>query len=208
MTYAIELRSLNSISVPNLVSIATTFLDPGVSARRSVPPPSRSNQPFGRYARKCTHRHTDSQTPAAQLFFTDPPEEIYVHKNVLCYALAPFILYDFGLEAGTAQKSFPPLARAAGTPQERDPKRILSWGGMGVTCEFNIGSAPRLTCRCVNVFLQAFSGRHVPGATCRQSTLDRHQYRSGVSGRRSKTPSRSNQPLGRYSPKCLDIYTD
>ena len=28
MTYAIELRSLNSICVPNLVSIATTFLDP------------------------------------------------------------------------------------------------------------------------------------------------------------------------------------
>ena len=31
-----------------------------------------------------THRHTDSQTLAAQLFFADPPEEIFVHKNVLC----------------------------------------------------------------------------------------------------------------------------
>ena len=31
-----------------------------------------------------THRHTDSHTPAAQLFFADPPEEIFVHKNVLC----------------------------------------------------------------------------------------------------------------------------
>ena len=46
-----------------------------------------------------------------------------------------------------------PLARAAGTPQERHPQRILSWGGMGVTCEFDIGSSPRFTCRCVNVFL-------------------------------------------------------
>ena len=49
---------------------------------------SRSDQPFGRYARKClnthTHTQTDSQTPAAQLFFADPPEEIFVHKNVLC----------------------------------------------------------------------------------------------------------------------------
>ena len=27
--------------------------------------------------------HTHSQTPAAQLFFADPPEEIFVHKNVL-----------------------------------------------------------------------------------------------------------------------------
>ena len=31
-----------------------------------------------------THTQTDSQTPAAQLFFSDPPEEIFVHKNVLC----------------------------------------------------------------------------------------------------------------------------
>ena len=31
-----------------------------------------------------TDTQTDSQTPAAQLFFSDPPEEIFVHKNVLC----------------------------------------------------------------------------------------------------------------------------
>ena len=31
-----------------------------------------------------TDRQTDSQTPDAQLFFADPPEEIFVHKNVLC----------------------------------------------------------------------------------------------------------------------------
>ena len=94
-------------------------------------------------------------------------------------------------------------------PQERHPQRILSWGGMGVTCEFDIGSAPRLTCRCVNILLQAFSGRHVPRATCRQPTPDRHQRRSGVSGRRPVPPlSRSDQPFGRYSPKCLDIHTD
>ena len=31
-----------------------------------------------------THTQTDSQTPAAQLFFSDPPEEVFVHKNVLC----------------------------------------------------------------------------------------------------------------------------
>ena len=31
-----------------------------------------------------THTHTDSQTPAGQLFFADSPEEIFVHKNVLC----------------------------------------------------------------------------------------------------------------------------
>ena len=31
-----------------------------------------------------TDTQTDSQTPAAQLFFSDPPEEIFVLKNVLC----------------------------------------------------------------------------------------------------------------------------
>ena len=40
---------------------------------------------------------------------------------------------------------------------------------MGVTCEFDIGSAARLTCRCVNVLLQAFRGCtcHVPRAADR-----------------------------------------
>ena len=51
------------------------------------------------------------------------------------------------------KKSFPPLARAACAPLERHPQRILSWIGMGVTREFDMGSAPRFTCRCVNVFL-------------------------------------------------------
>ena len=107
------------------------------------------------------------------------------------------------------QKSFPPLARAACAPLERHPQRILSWGGMGVTWELDIGSAPCLTCRCVNVFLQAFSGRHVPRATCCRSTPDRHQRRSGGSGRRPvPPPSRSDQPIRCYSQKCLDIHTD
>ena len=34
----------------------------GVSARRSVPPRSRSDQPFERCARKCLDTHTDTQT--------------------------------------------------------------------------------------------------------------------------------------------------
>ena len=31
-----------------------------------------------------------------------------------------------------------------------------------MTCEFEVGSAPRLTCRGANKFLQAFTRRHVP----------------------------------------------
>ena len=107
------------------------------------------------------------------------------------------------------KKSFPPLARAACAPLERHPERILSWGGMHVTCVFDIGSATRLTCRCVNVFLQTFSRLHVPRATCRRSTPDRHHRCSGGSARRLvPPPSRSDQPFGRYSPKCLDIHAD
>ena len=48
MTYAIELRSLNSICVPNLVSIATTFLDPEDPSRINFSGPgARSVHPTG-----------------------------------------------------------------------------------------------------------------------------------------------------------------
>ena len=107
------------------------------------------------------------------------------------------------------QKSFPPLARAACTPQERQPQKHTGWGSVRVTCQFRIGGASCSTCRCVNNFLQAFSGRHVPRATCCRSTPDWHHRCSGGSARRLvPPPSRSDQPFGRYSPKCLNIHTD
>ena len=107
------------------------------------------------------------------------------------------------------QKSFPPLARAACAPLERQPQKHSSWLGIRVTCKFGIGGALRLTYRCVRIFLQAFTRRHVPRATCRRSTPDRHHHRSGVPRRRSVPPrSRSDQPFGRYSRKCLDTHTD
>ena len=58
-------------------------------------------------------------------------------------------------------------------------------------------------------FLQAFTRRHVPRATCRRQTRDRHHSRSGVSARPSVPPrSRSDQPFGRCARKCLDTHTD
>ena len=58
-------------------------------------------------------------------------------------------------------------------------------------------------------FLQAFTRRHVPRATCRRPTRDRHHSRSGVSARPSVPPrSRSDQPFGRCARKCLDTQTD
>ena len=79
----------------------------GVSARPSVPPRSRSDQLIGRYSRKCldTHTHTHTQTdkhdPANFFSPTHLRKSSFIRT---CYAkaLAPSILYDFGLEAGTA----------------------------------------------------------------------------------------------------------
>ena len=58
----------------------------GVLARRMVPRRDRSDQPFGRYSRKCLDTHTDWLTDwptntSGQLFFTDPPVEIFVHRT-------------------------------------------------------------------------------------------------------------------------------
>ena len=54
----------------------------GVLARRMVPRRARSDQPFGRYSRKCLDTHTDWPTnTSGQLFFTDPPVEIFVHRT-------------------------------------------------------------------------------------------------------------------------------
>ena len=120
MTHTIELRSLNSINVPNLVSIAKNFLEPedpsrinfsGVVARSLHPTRTATTKTYmlGKHLFPemlghtyiHTYIHTDKHDPA-NFFFADPPEEIFVHKTCNAKALATFILYDFGLEAGTA----------------------------------------------------------------------------------------------------------
>ena len=45
------------------------------------------------------------------------------------------------------------LARAAGTPLERHPKRILSWYSTRMTCEFGLSDSHRLTSRGARKFL-------------------------------------------------------
>ena len=46
-----------------------------------------------------------------------------------------------------------PLARAAGTRQERHPQWILSWCSSCVICEFGLSDSPRLTSRGAQKFL-------------------------------------------------------
>ena len=70
----------------------------GVPRRRSVPPRSRSDQLFGGYSRKCLDTHTNTHTHKHQspnFFFSDPPEEIFVHKNVLCQSISTFYSLRF-----------------------------------------------------------------------------------------------------------------
>ena len=62
-----------------------------------------------------------------------------------------------------------PLARAAGTPQERHPQWILSWYSTRVTCEFGFSGCPRLTPKGARKFLVVLYGAaratcHVPPA--------------------------------------------
>ena len=45
----------------------------GVSARPSVPPRSRSDQPFGRYVRKCLNKHTHTLTNTSRPTFFQRP---------------------------------------------------------------------------------------------------------------------------------------
>ena len=78
----------------------------GVSVRPSVPPRSRSDQPFGRYARKCLNTHTHRQTHKHQppnFFSATHRRKSSFIRTCYAKALAPFILYDFGLEAGIAK---------------------------------------------------------------------------------------------------------
>ena len=78
---------------------------------------------------------------------------------------------------------------------------------MHVTCKFGFGGSPRLTSRGPRKLVQAFTRWHVPCAMCHQSTHDRHHRRSAVLARRMvPRRSRSDQPFGRYSRKCLNTH--
>ena len=63
-----------------------------------------------------------------------------------------------------------PLARAAGTPQERHPQWILSWCSTRVTCEFGLSDSHRLTSRGAHNFLVDLHA--VVRATCHVPPAD------------------------------------
>ena len=78
-----------------------------------------------------------------------------------------------------------PLARAAGTPQERHPQWILSWCSTRVTCEFQICGAPRVTCGAVRNFLvdlyaAARATCHVPPADPRPAPSSFRRFGASI----------------------------
>ena len=78
-----------------------------------------------------------------------------------------------------------PLARAAGTPQERHPQWILSWCSTRVTCEFGFSDSPRLTCRAVRKFLvdlhaAARATCHVPPADPRPAPWSFRRFGASI----------------------------
>ena len=64
--------------------------------------PDRTSRSGAMPGNAWTHTHTDSQTPDAQLFSATHRRKSSFIRTCYAKALAPFILYDFGLEAGTA----------------------------------------------------------------------------------------------------------
>ena len=78
-----------------------------------------------------------------------------------------------------------PLARAAGTPQERHPQWILSWYSTLVTCEFGISGAPRVTCRAVRFFFASLHAAarttcHVPPADPRPAPMSFRRFGASI----------------------------
>ena len=66
-----------------------------------------------------------------------------------------------------------PLARAAGTRQERHPQWILSWYSTRVTCEFGLCDSHRLTSRGAQNFLVDLHA--AARATCHVPPIDPRQ---------------------------------
>ena len=78
-----------------------------------------------------------------------------------------------------------PLARAAGTPQERHPQWILSWYSTRVTCEFGFSGCPRLTPRGARKILVVLYGAaratcHVPPADPRPAPLSFRRFGASI----------------------------
>ena len=101
-----------------------------------------------------------------------------------------------------------PLARAAGTPQERHPQWILSWCSTRVTCEFGLSDSHRLTSRGAQKFLvdlhaAARATCHVPPADPRLAPMSFRRFGASIGA----TPVPIGPAVRALCPKMLE-HTD
>ena len=126
------------------------------------PSEPRENDAFKTLAR-ALHVHCASH---AHCFKRRQVDLAQVHPCTLFDVASSKFTFTGGPHVKTASS---PLARAAGTPLERHPKRILSWYITRVTCEFGLSDSHRLTLRGAINFLVDLYGAaratcHVPPA--------------------------------------------
>ena len=179
MQCTIELRTLNFISVPNLVSLDQNFLEPEDPSRIKFFRPCACTLHPTRTATGKTYRlgqHTcylqvwdrwctssclqwrqkkkmyKTLARALHVHSALQPIKSYGAKYIMprsthLQSLVSLAQNFLASEDPTSKKSFPTLARAACTPQERQPQKHTRWGCIRVTCKFGVGDASRLACR-------------------------------------------------------------
>ena len=91
MPRAGDRRATGTIAVPAFRRVDRYHPGPDRTSRSGVIP-----------GNAWTHRQTDSQTRSGELFSATHRRKSSFIRTCYAKALAPFILYDFGLEAGTA----------------------------------------------------------------------------------------------------------
>ena len=98
-----------------------------------------------------------------------------------------------------------PLARAAGTPQERHPQWILSWCSTRVTCELGLSDSHRLTSRGAQKFLvdlhaAARATCHVPPADPRPAPSSFRRFDASIGA----TPAPIGPAVRALCPEMLE----
>ena len=82
----------------------------GVLVRRMVPRRARSDQPFGRYSRKCLDTHTDRQTRPANYFSpTHQRKSSFIERSMLKHLNVHSLRFWITRPTGGGAISSPPL---------------------------------------------------------------------------------------------------
>ena len=178
MQCTIELRTLNSSGVPNLVSLVQNFLELEDPSRIKFFGPGACSLHLTKMGTRkaCRLWQYTCDLQVWDRWCTSPGLQ-WRQKNKRCKTLARALHVHTALQPiksygakytmprsthlpslvslakkflppeDPTSKSFPTLARAACTLQERQPQKHTRCGCIRVTCKFGVGGASRLACR-------------------------------------------------------------